>query len=57
MNYIGEKPNISYYVESKHDFTNEDKILYNSIPKYNWDLKLESLNYFADKKIAATRFI
>src|SRR6202040_4019119 len=40
LNYIGNKPNYSFYKE-----LNIDKNEYNKIPNENWNLKLECLNY------------
>lgn len=45
--YIGNKPDIRYYIESKKDFlkNKKDKKKYEEISEQNWDLKKECLNY------------
>lgn len=45
INYIGNKPDISFYIKSKKVFTDENKNDYYSIPLDNWNLKNECLSY------------
>lgn len=57
VNYLGDKPQLSFYINSKKVFTIDDHNFYNTIPIDNWDLKKECLSYLKTDLLALFEII